>query len=996
MPLTLVTGPANAEKARVVLDAYVAAAAREPLLVVPTLPDVDRYRRELAARGLVFGAQVLTPQGLVRELARRGGLTGRPLGALTRERVAAAALAGTELRVLAASARTPGFLRALLALLDELGALRITPQRWTVALRAWVAAEPAREAYALDLAALHRAYAAGVERAGRPDATQHAVAALDALRTEPARWGGTPVLLYGFDDLTLLQRDVVETLAGPVGAAVTVSLPYEPGREAFAGSERTHQELLALGAEHLALPAVEEHYAAPVLHHLERSLYEPTAARYPAAAASPPAFGSGPAERAGGRTAPAAGLDGVRLLCGGGERAEIELVGAHVVRLLREGVVPGEIAVALRRPAALASLVERVFSAYGIPFALQREVPAGHTALGRGVLALLRCALVDGTGADELLAFLRTPGFLRRPELADDLEAEVRTGGLASAAEARAAWEAAGRFPLELLDRAAAARGRGAAALCRWVAEEAGRLFAAPLRERAPILDGAQEAEARVAAALRSALRELAGLPEALLPDVPELLRLLAALPVRVGRRPSPELVSVADPLAIRARRVRALLVCGLQEGAFPAAPAPEPFLGDAERRALNAASGLRLPLREDALGAERSLFYAAVSRPTDELVLSWHDADDEGAPAVRSLFVDDVLDLLPEGFEAAATQRRELGAAGWEDPVLAPTAREAARAAASAAEAARDEHLAPLRDPVVLAELRAREEWSASAIELWVACPVRWFVERQLAADELVPDPEPMVRGALAHKVLEEALAAHAEGGAPRPLRPQDAARLRDLAHAALARHAARYRISANPDRLRAALRRLEADLVRYVEWAAHAGSDASPAHFELAFGGAEERPGVALGGLSLRGRIDRVDLAADGTALLYDYKGSTAAPQARWLADGKLQLALYMLALPHLLGVEAAGGLYQPLGGSQDPKPRGLVRGQADPGQAFAGNDRVADAAFTAVLDGALAAATQAVAEIRAGQLAPRPSSCGWRGGGCTHPSVCRAAGL
>ncbi len=990
MPLTLVTGPANAEKARVVLDAYVALGAGEPLLVVPTLPDVDRYRRELADRGLVFGAQVLTPQGLARELARRGRITSRPLGELARERVAAAAIARTPLRVLGASARTAGFLGALLALVDELEALRIGPARWIAALRTWTETEPGRAAYAEDLGALFRAYAAGVERTGRLDATRHAVAALDALRTEPALWRGTPVLLYGFDDLTLLQRDLVETLAVRVGAPVTVSLPYEPGRAAFAGTERTYQELLALGAERVELPAVEDHYAAPLLHHLERNLYEPDAPR----AAGGPASGLQYGAQVQDPPSPAG--DAVLLLRGGGERAEVELVGAHVVRLLRAGVPPGEIAVAVRRPAALAPLIERVFSAYGIGFALERRVPAGHTALGRGVLALLRCALLDAD-ADELATFLRTPGFLRRADLADELEAEARRRGLRSATEARAAWEEAGRFPLELLDRARAAQARGRVPLCTWLADEVGRLFAAPVKGLAPVLDAAQEAEARVASTLRTALRELAALDDpALVPEAEELVRLLGALPVRLGRRAAPHLVTVADPLAIRARRVRVLFVCGLQDGVFPHPPRPEPFLGDAERRALNAATGLRLELREDALGAERSLFYAAVSRPTDRLVLSWHDADDEGAPAVRSLFVDDVLDLLPEGFEAAATQRRELGAAGWTDPALAPTAREVARAAASAAEAARDEHIAPLRDPVILAELRGREEWSVSAIEQWVACPVKWFVERHLRADELVPDPEPMVRGALAHKVLQAALADHVAGQEPRPLRPADAPRLRELAHAALARLAGDYRISANPERLRAALRRLEADLVRYLEWAAHAGSAYAPAAFELAFGGPEEHPAVELGGVRLRGRIDRVDVAADGTALLYDYKGSSAAPQAKWLADGKLQLALYMLALPHLLGLEAAGGLYQPLAGTDDPKPRGLIRAGADPGQALTKNDRADDDAFGALLDGALAAAQTAVAEIRAGRLEPRPATCGWKNGGCTHPSVCRSEGL
>ncbi len=64
MPLTLVTGPANAEKARVVLDGYRAALRRgqAPILVVPTLADVDRYRTELAAGGVVFAAHAARRQ----------------------------------------------------------------------------------------------------------------------------------------------------------------------------------------------------------------------------------------------------------------------------------------------------------------------------------------------------------------------------------------------------------------------------------------------------------------------------------------------------------------------------------------------------------------------------------------------------------------------------------------------------------------------------------------------------------------------------------------------------------------------------------------------------------------------------------------------------------------------------------------------------------------------------------------------------------------------
>jgi len=51
VPLTLVTGPANAEKAGFVLGAYRDALEDESILVVPTFADVDHYRRELAGAG---------------------------------------------------------------------------------------------------------------------------------------------------------------------------------------------------------------------------------------------------------------------------------------------------------------------------------------------------------------------------------------------------------------------------------------------------------------------------------------------------------------------------------------------------------------------------------------------------------------------------------------------------------------------------------------------------------------------------------------------------------------------------------------------------------------------------------------------------------------------------------------------------------------------------------------------------------------------------------
>ncbi|MEA2224683.1 MAG: hypothetical protein QOH83_3059, partial [Solirubrobacteraceae bacterium] len=321
VPLELITGPANAEKAKVVLDGYRAALRRgeAPILVVPTFEDVERYRAELATSGVVFGAHVVRFAWLIEECARRGGVRGRPLGRLARERVAATAVKAAPLQALARSARTRGFTVGLLALVDELEELRVTPQRLTQALRAWAAGDPGRLAYADEVSGLYAAYRRRLVRLGRLDARLYEAAALDALRENPAAWGSTPVFFYGFDDLQPLQRDAVETLAA-TGAEVTLSLAYEPGRMAFAGRATTFAELHRKDVRHRPLKPRAEHYAPAAraaLHHLERGLFE---------LAGDQLFDPDPVDPG----------DAVTLIQGGGERAELELVAAEAARLVAE------------------------------------------------------------------------------------------------------------------------------------------------------------------------------------------------------------------------------------------------------------------------------------------------------------------------------------------------------------------------------------------------------------------------------------------------------------------------------------------------------------------------------------------------------------------------------------------------------------------------------------------------------------------------------------
>ena len=1011
MPLSLITGPANAAKAGAVLERLRAAVARapSPLLVVPTSQDREHYARELAASGLVFGVEVATFSHLVRTIAARTGLEARPLGRVARARVVRAAVADVPLGVLARSARTPGFAAAAERLFAELQGAHVAPARFTAALRAWNGV-----AHAEELAALYAAYHRRLARLGRTDPEGHAWAALDALRAAPAAWEARPVFFYGFDDFTPIERDAVETLAVNAGAEVCVALPSEPGRVALAGCAATVEELRPLAAGAVtALPERSEHYAPAArraLHHLERGLFEP---------APEPREPNG----------------AVRLLEAGGERAEAELVGAEVLELMRKGVGVEDIAVLLRGDAATTALFAQVLAGYGIPVAHEREVPFAATRLGAGLLAGARAARPGGLAAD-LLAWLRTPerpeggaraeGFARgdAPAAAggdggpdglarvDALEAVVRREGVAGAREARAQWERAGGAPPAALDALAAAAEEGAVALLDALEAEAEALWTAPHRRRAAVLGAEALVDARAAAALRSAARELralAGEDPALAGGPDDVLEALAAVPVRepLGQA-AMALGSIAtatgagadgatggaaqagvlltDPLGIRARRFRAVFVCGLQEGGFPRRPPPEPFLSDEDRRGLALATGLRLPGHEDVLARERTLFYGAVSRPEDVLFLSWRSSDEEGAPLAPSPFLDDVRALFTDGLW---TQRgtRLLASVTWA-PREAPTPHELRRALAAAQERPDPPPLAAPASAAVLAALAARPAEPARGLEAFAACGVRWLVEQLLRPRTPEPDPEALTRGALAHAVLERTLERLRAQGGSAAITPRSLPAALEALEEALAAIAREGGVGA---RRRALLRGLRADLERYLRGEAEGGAGWEPRALEWSFGGAEDAHGpLALGeaGSAVTGRVDRVDAGPGGAAIVRDYKGRTVSPGARWVKDGQLQVPLYLLAVREHLGLEPAGGLYQPLAGAK-LAPRGLVRDDV-PGD-YTGRDVVDPHALEAALEQARELAARTVADLRAGRVRPCPERCSSRG--CRHPAICRA---
>jgi ATP-dependent helicase/DNAse subunit B len=994
MALSLIVGPPNSGRAGAVRERLEAELGRDPVLVVPTLEDASRFERELCEQGgPVLGASILTFERLFEEVARATGASTRP--ALTRAQrlhMVRRAIATTDLGVLARSGRRPGFAGALAALIEEFQASGLDPA--TVKHTAEESVESSR--YLIVLADLYRAYVDLRDELGLGDSHAAAAEATAAVRAQPDAWGPRPVVFYGFDDMTVEQLELVAALGAVTDA--TVSVTFED-RAALEARTRLRAELLERGGE-----IVEQRESDPanttsgLLFHLERGFL---------------VDGVEPTE-----------LDpGLVLMEAAGERGQAEQIGTEIARLIATGVDPDGIAVVLRHPDRHGTVYEEVLGGFDIPVAVEARLPLHRTAVGRGLLALLR-AEFGSRSAGDLLAFLRTPG-RAWPDQADWLERAIRRGRLRTAAEAVEAWRGRSLFELDEMRGA-----EGASELLRTMARLARNVAEYPYDRQAPQPERERLLELRAAAAAATALEELAEIPG--IEDGPgEAMACLEALEVDLWRGPSDGRVRVTGPYRVRARRVRHLFVASLQEGEFPRHDPGDPLVSE------DARAELGLPARAEPEDEERYLFYVCISRPTERLYLCWRSCDDEGATASPSPLLDDVRELVAPAPPASgepdpvddAVRRRSL-ADVTVSPPDAPSADQLARSLAAAPRrngievpdglelsaelheslrrrlenaarttARRSRYPGPLETPAVVESLTKRPLFGASTLEEYALCSYRWFVDHELGPRGLDPDPDPLVQGSIIHRVLEE-LYRSPPGSDPVP-RPGTVAAWRRRAGELAHELAAESGLGGEDARSATGRARIEALVGGFLERESRASSPLAPDPelLEASFGAEDDdaRPALDLGGFGIHGKIDRVDVTPDGRAgLIRDYKGSRRVTSgAKLLDEGKLQLQLYARALSRQWGIEPLGGVYEPLAATDDARPRGILRkderGAALDGVNAVDRDLLDPDEFEAALDAAAARAAEIVAGMRAGRIQRDPidDRCPSY---CTFQAICR----
>ncbi|MDX6607773.1 MAG: hypothetical protein QOD14_2313, partial [Solirubrobacterales bacterium] len=841
------------------------------------------------------------------------------------------------------------------------------------------------------------AYAEVRDELGRGDQHTLARSAIAGLRAAGDAWQGRPVFLYGFDDLTGEQLNLIAELSRVT--EVTVALTYED-RKVLAARARLHEQLRELGAgEEPRRQTDPTNTENQLLFEIERRFMEP--------AADP--LEPGP---------------GLTMLEAAGELAEVEAIGEEIARLLAGGVAADQIAIVLREPAAQGALYRRALGELGIPVAVEARLGLNRTATGHGLISLLRAAFEGGESAD-LLAYLRTPG-LGRPGQVDWFERDVRRNRIRDCDAGIEAWRERVKKGLDLREVEQLRSAGSGPALLEACGYQARRIAELAMRDRKGELPGDDRAlELRAGAATERALGELADLG---LPASPaDVIEAIEAAEVPLWRGPAMGRVRVLSPYRVRAGRMDHLFVASLQEGEFPRRPRPAPLLDD-DRRA-----ELGLPERADDAEEERYLFSVCLSRPRQGLHLSWRSSDDEGRALPRSPFVDEVRELF-DGADASADPRpsdsllarrgldqvvprpedastpdqlaralADLGPAAWPAALKGMVLPEAARAGCESAlveagEKLADERLAPgprLTQESVRADLAAREVFSPSRLELYATCPYMWFAERELDPQGLDPEEDSQAIGSLMHAILE-GLYREGAGGRMRPA-PDALDAWRERAwELARAEAEGRHMQLDDPD-VASQLRRSVGLAMAFLEDEAKAGSTLVPVPelAEASFGlPGSAKEALQLDGFAVNGQIDRVDLTPDGSpvraALIQDYKSArdVAKGPAKLREDGKLQLQLYMRAIRDLWGLDLIGGVYRPLGGTNDRRAQGLLRdGMSEElkGLAIRPRDVLKEEDFQEALDDAAAHAGEIVAAMRAGTVKRDPI-----GGSC--PTWCK----
>lgn len=419
------------------------------------------------------------------------------------------------------------------------------------------------------------------------------------------------------------------------------------------------------------------------------------------------------------------------------------------------------------------------------------------------------------------------------------------------------------------------------------------------------------------------------------------------------------------------------LFVAGLAEGALPRAYQPQVFLMGHHQR------GEQKQLRED-----RVLFYQALMHAGQQVTLSAPMRTLGGADVSRSIFLDALSETVKwqiqepaEGIFSWRDLHERTGElarldANWQTTVK--PIRQASALLTQLPGVLETERIRALpedsiyRGKLDLAQLselerealeRARSRvWSVTQLELYAACPFKYFAERVLGLgqeEEREEGLDARDRGSLLHEILRDFMTERRQQrrdhlqNLPESEIEGAYQELRETAE----RHFARIERE-HPNRAEHPFWRLDRErlldeelprenvLRRFVNRERDlAPYEHRPKFFEVSFGTklsaksaehfdpelSQDEP-VEIGGIKFRGRIDRIDHDDERTFAVIDYKTGKTVSFRDIQRGTSLQLPIYIRIAEELLGnhfpeIRGVAALYHRITQSDSPRELGLA---------------------------------------------------------------------
>ncbi len=453
------------------------------------------------------------------------------------------------------------------------------------------------------------------------------------------------VFIDGFEMLTeQIYEAVKQILICAHSLTVTLRLPQEAAADGalFEPEMRLKQRLLSIAGECGARVTEEwlkgcRRESAPELRHLEHTLFS---------------YGSAPF---------GGGVKAVELLEVQNPAYEVEHLAARCVQLAQEGYRWRDIAVACNDLSSYGSLIKRVFARYGIPCFLDLKRPLIDHPAVRFVSAALDTVLRRFSQAD-VLRLVKTGFSGLSPDEAEVFENYVLEHGVKydrfkSSFPDGAVEPLRARLMGPLLALSEGMKQSSCSARCRALYEYLmghdlpARLesFRSALEERGMREEAAETAQVwGHAVVILSQMDALFGKGNISLKGFADALQ-SGFESVEVGVIPTTaDQVLAGDIGRTMSHPVKALLVLGVNDGVLPGKAGGDGLLIEDEL-ALLESGGIRAGRRRDECAAEERMdIYAAFSKPTSLLYLSWSAGDGEGRAAAPSLLIERIKGMFP------------------------------------------------------------------------------------------------------------------------------------------------------------------------------------------------------------------------------------------------------------------------------------------------------------------------------------------------------------